>query len=56
MKHRACDKLDNLRKTSKVNFVIFVVSAYSVLQIMENADTLASDTLGETFQLPVSFI
>lgn len=52
MKHRACDKFDNLSKTRKVNFVIFVVSAYSVLQIMENADTLASDTLVKLFSCP----
>lgn len=52
MKHRACDRLDNLSKIRKVNFVIFVVSAFSVLQIMENVDTLASDTLVKLFSCP----
>lgn len=52
MKHKACDRLDNFSKRRKVNFVIFVVSAFSVLQIMENADTLASDTLAKLFNCP----
>lgn len=52
MKQRACDRPDNLSKVRKVNFVIFVVSAFSVLQIMENVDTLASDTLVKLFSCP----
>lgn len=52
MKHKACDRLDNFSKIRKVNFVIFVVSAFSVLQIMENADTLASDTLAKLLNCP----
>jgi energy-coupling factor transporter ATP-binding protein EcfA2 len=52
MKRRACDRPDNFSKIRKVNFVIFVVSAFSVFQIMENADTLASDTLVKLFGCP----
>ena len=52
MKQRPCDRSNNLSKVRKANFVIFVVSPFSVLQIMENVDTLASDTLVKLFSFP----
>ena len=52
MEQRVCDRPDNLSKVRKANFLIFVVSAFFVLQIMENVDTLASDTLVKLFSCP----
>ncbi|KAH9312736.1 hypothetical protein KI387_027771, partial [Taxus chinensis] len=56
MKHKAREGHYKLSKIRKVNFVIFVVSALSIIQIMDNGDIRASDTLVKLFSCPyISF-
>ncbi|XP_057839441.2 uncharacterized protein LOC131049408 isoform X1 [Cryptomeria japonica] len=56
MKHKAREGHYKLSKIRKVNFVIFVVSALSIIQIMDNGDIRSSDTLVKLFNCPyISF-